>query len=201
MTKKPIAYIASIVVGLAMAAGAAYAQAIEKAGGTYEVDPAHTHVVFSINHIGFADTRGQFRKVSGTFMLDPDNLEKSGADIVIDTGSIDTNHGDRDDHLRTADFFDAEKFPTISFKSTRVKRTGESTAKLTGDVTLHGVTKPVTLDVVLRNAGPHPFDPKVYRTGWSAETTILRSDFGMEFGLPLIGDEVTLNFEVEGSRM
>ncbi|MBZ0218775.1 MAG: YceI family protein, partial [Fimbriimonadaceae bacterium] len=155
----------------------------------------------SVNHISFADTRGQFRKISGTYTLDPENLDNSSAEIVVEAASVDTVDEKRDTHLRTGDFFDVEKFPAITFKSTKVERTGDNTAKLTGDVTLHGITKPVTFDVVLRNAAPHPFQSEFFRTGWSATATIKRSDFGMKFGLPLIGDEVQLNIEVEGNRV
>ncbi len=193
--------IAGALFLAASIAGTAHAQSIAEAGGTYNVDPSHAHIAFTINHIGFADTRGQFRKISGEYMLDPDNLNNSHVEIVVEAGSVDTIDDKRDEHLRTADFFNAEKFPTISFKSTGIERTGDMTAKLTGDVTMLGVTKPVTFDVVLRNAAPHPFRNELFRTGWSATATIKRSDFGMSFGLPLIGDEVQLNIEIEGDRV
>lgn len=199
--KKIAGRLAGIAFLTATMFAPASAQSIKDAGGTYKVDPAHTHIAFAVNHISFADTRGQFRKISGEYTLDAENLENSSVNIVVQATSVDTIDEKRDDHLRTGDFFNVEKFPAISLKSTKIERTGDTTAKLTGDVTMLGVTKPVTFDVVLRNAAPHPFRGELFRTGWSATATIKRSEFGMNFGLPLIGDEVQLNIEVEGNRV
>lgn len=190
---------ASAFLGSATFLGA-QAESIGEAGGAYEIDPAHTHVVFTVNHLGFADTVGQFGSVSGTFNFDPDNVGGSNVEVTIDPASIDSNHEKRDEHLKGDDFFKSGEFPSITFVSTGIEKTGDNTATLTGDITMLGVTKPATLDVTFRNAGPHPFRKEIFRTGWSATTTIKRSDFGMGYGLPLIGDEVQLDIQVEASR-
>ena len=176
------------------------AETLAEAGGSYDIDPAHTHVAFKINHLGFADTMGQFGNVTGSFNFDAENISNSSVEVSVEVATIDSNHDKRDEHLQGDDFFKASEFPSITFVSTGIESTGDDTATMTGNVTMLGVTRSVTLDVTFRNAGPHPFNAEVFRTGWSATTVINRGDFGMAYGLPLIGEEVQLQIQVEGSR-
>jgi len=165
----------------------------------YTVDPAHTSVVFIINHAGFANLIGRFNTVAGDLTLDQDALENSTLSVTIDTGSVDTNHAKRDEHLTSPDFFNAREFPALTFRSTRVEKTGATTGTLHGDLTLLGVTRPVALDITVNKAGVSPAS-KLETAGFSARGTIKRSDFGMKYGVPAIGDEVTLLIEAEAVK-
>lgn len=166
---------------------------------TYTYDPAHTQVMFSVSHLGFSYSHGRFNKFSGQFMMDEQKPEGSSAEIAIDTGSIDMNSDAWDKHLKSADFFNVEKFPKMAFKSTKIVKTGEKTAEMTGDFTLLGVTKPVTMYVTLNKIGEHPMN-KNKMAGFSLTGKIKRSDFGMNYGLPMVGDDVAINVQVEGIR-
>lgn len=187
--------IISLVFALALLASA-QAQA---AADRYVYDPAHTQVMFSVSHLGFSFSHGKFLKFTGGFTFDQEKPETSMADIVIQTDSINMDSEAWDTHLKNADFFNVEKFPTMMFKSTKVEKTGEKTAAMTGDLTLLGVTKPVTLNVTFNGAGPHPMSKK-QAAGFSAKGTLKRSEFGMTNGLPMVGDDVNLMIEVEGVR-
>lgn len=166
----------------------------------YVIDPEHSNIVFLIDHLGFARMIGQFQSFAGEFVLDPAEVESSQVNVTIETASVDTDHEARDEHLRSPDFFNAVEFPEMTFKSREVERSGERTGKLIGDLTLLGATKRVTLHVTFNKAGPHPLDESAYVAGFSARGTIRRSDFGMKYGLPLVGDEVELMIEIEGRR-
>ena len=184
-----------------VAALAAFLLAASPALATpYVIDPGHTYVGFKVTHLGFSETYGTFDKVSATFDLNKDNPEKSSVDVDIKTASIDTRHEKRDEHLRGPDFFDAAKYPDITFKSTKVELTGDKTAKVTGNLTMHGVTKPVTLDVTLLAAGPYPLDKNVTAAGFNATTTIKRSDFGINAYVPMISDEVKITISTEARK-
>ncbi len=167
------------------------------AADSYTIDPSHTYPNFKIDHLGFSTLYGRFDKTSGRISMD--RAEGSGSvDIVIDAASIDTGHAKRDDHLRSPDFFNVMEFPQITFKSNRVKYVGDG-ASVTGDLTILGVTRSVTLDVPRINCGTHPFNKKQV-CGFNAITHFKRSDFGMNYGLPGIGDEVSLDIEVEAFK-
>lgn len=165
----------------------------------YVYDPAHTQIMFSVSHLGFSFSHGMFTKFSGGFTLDSEKPEESMADISIETGSVDLNSEAWETHMKSPDFFNVEKFPAMTFKSMKVERTGEKTAKMTGDLTLLGVTKPVTLDVTFNSTGVHPMN-KNNIAGFSLKGALKRSDFGMAYGLPNIGDDVQLDIQVEGIR-
>ncbi len=171
----------------------------QAAADKYIYDPAHTQVIFAASHLGFSFSHGTFNKFSGGFVFDQENPEASQADMVIETGSIDLNSEAWNTHMKSADFFNVEKFPTMVFKSTKVEKTGDRTANLTGDLTLLGVTRPVTLAVTFNKAGAHPMN-KNQVAGFSAAGTLKRSDFGMVYGLPNVGDDVQLIIQVEGIR-
>jgi polyisoprenoid-binding protein YceI len=159
-------------------------------------DPSHSAIVFEVDHLGFSTTHGMFRAFRVELDLDEASPARSKVAVTIDAASIDTNWEKRDEHLRSADFLDVATHPTITFTSTSVEPTGASTAKVTGDLTINGRTRPVTLDVVLRQLAPHPFT-QTRTAGFSATTTIKRSDFGIETYLPLVGDEIAIQIALE----
>ena len=168
----------------------------------WEFDPAHTGVHFKVRHLMVSSVRGDFEKVSGKIVYDEADVTKSSADITIDTGSINTRVAKRDEHLRSPDFLDAAKYPAITFKSKRVEKSGSGTLKMTGDLTIHGVTKEVSLTV----EGPTPAIKDMQgnaRVGGQATTKISRKDFGLawnkalETGGVVVGDEVEITIDVE----
>ena len=164
----------------------------------FTIDPAHTYVSFAINHLGFSTMRGKFNQQTGTMKYDPAG-KTAEVNIEIDAASIDTGHGKRDDHLRSPDFLNAVENPTITFKSTAATWNGDKLATVTGDLTILGVSKPVTLTVDAINCGEHPFNKK-YTCGFDATGSIKRSDFGVTYGVPNIGDEMELQIEVEAAQ-
>jgi polyisoprenoid-binding protein YceI len=172
------------------------------AASTWDIDTAHTTVTFSVRHMMVTNVHGTFTKVSGTVSLDDKDVSKSSLEITIDPASVDTRNEKRDAHLRSPDFFDVAKFPSITFKSTKVVAAGKGHLKVTGDLTLHGVTKPVTLD--LEGPTPEVLDPRGNaKMGASATTKINRSDYGMKPGMPMatggfvVSDEVPIAIDVE----
>lgn len=165
---------------------------------TYDLDPAHTYPNFTVSHLGFSTMHGQFGKTSG--MLEVDMAKKTGSvDVTIDAASVYTGFAKRDEHLRSPDFFNVAEFPTIAFKSTKVTFTSDKTADVDGNLTILGKSKPVKLTVSSIVCGVHPMNKKEM-CGFDAMTKVKRSEFGMNYGLPAIGDEVTIHFEVEGVK-
>lgn len=162
------------------------------------LDPTHTNITWSANHVGFSNPNGKFAKSSGVMFLDEVNPESSSVDVEIDMSGIITGFEDFDKHLKGADFFNVEKFKTAKFVSTKVEVLAKDIAKIHGNLTLLGVTKPVILEAKLNKIGRHPFTLKK-TAGFSATATIKRSDFGIKYGLSLVSDEVKIAFEVEGS--
>tara|TARA_R110002072_G_scaffold145791_1_gene292451 strand:- start:307 stop:942 length:636 start_codon:yes stop_codon:yes gene_type:complete len=165
----------------------------------YNFDKAHTQILFFVDHLGFSTSQGEFLGYDGSFDFDNEHPEKSSVDITIQSASIDMDDTPWDDHMKSKDFFNVEEFPTMTFKSTEIKVTGRETADITGDFTLLGITKPVTLKVKHNKSGKHAFSGK-YVSGFSATTQLKRSDFGMVYGLPMIGDDIDIRIEVEGIR-
>jgi polyisoprenoid-binding protein YceI len=166
---------------------------------SYKIDPAHTAVAFIVNHVGFSNVIGRFDTVGGDVTFDKDAVEKSVVNVTIDTTSVDTNHAKRDEHLRSPDFFNAKEFPKMTFKSTKIEKTGDKTGKLHGDLTMLGVTKPVVLDVTFNKDGVSPAS-KLETAGFSARGTVKRTEFGMKYGAPAIGDDIQLLIEVEAVK-
>jgi polyisoprenoid-binding protein YceI len=168
---------------------------------TWQLDPAHTAAQFSVRHLAVSTVRGGFTKTSGSALYDPANLGKSSIQVSIDAASVDTRVEKRDNDLRSPNFLDAQKYPTIRFQSKKVEAAGEGKLKVTGDLTIHGVTKEVVLDV----DGPtpaikDPMGPGRLRMGASATTKINRQDFGVS-GLPgIVGDEITITLDVEMTK-
>lgn len=165
---------------------------------SYTVDPAHTYVSFAVNHLGFSTMRGKFDKQSGTMSYDP-AAKKASVMIEIDASSVDTGHDKRDAHLSSPDFLNVVENPTITFKSTKAGWSGNKLSSVTGDLTIMGVSKSVTLNVTSINCGQHPFNKKDM-CGFDAETSIKRSDFGVNYGLPAIGEVLDLNIELEAVK-
>jgi polyisoprenoid-binding protein YceI len=160
--------------------------------GVYQVDPDHTQVVFTIGHLGFSEYTGMFTHPTGTLTLDPKNPAADKVDVSFPIAKVLTTSPELDKHLQSADFFDAAKYPTGRFVSTKVTATGDGSATIDGNLTLHGVTKPVTLDVRFVGAGDMVMGPPVPNIGFAATTTIKRSDFGISYGIPLVSDDVLL---------
>lgn len=192
--KRFLASAFSILVMSLSLPGTAHAQ-IE----TYSFDKVHTQILFFVNHLGFSHSQGEFLDFDGGFTFDRGEPEKSNVEVTIRTDSIDMDDEKWDAHMKNADFFNVEQYPTMHFKSTAITLTGKDTADITGDLTILGVTKPVTLSTKLNKVGPHPFGSK-YMAGLSASAHIKRSDFGMNYGLPMIGDDVEIRIEVEAVR-
>ena len=191
----------TVKLALALALGFASLQSSLRAD-EYVVDPSHTSVIFGISHLGYSFTYGRFNKVSGDFTLDPAKPEAASFTLAIDAGSIDTNDAKRDDHLRGPDFLNTGEFPVISFKSNKVdvQKEGETTVYVvSGDLTMHGETKPVTLNLQKLGEGPGPMGQD-FRTGFNCQTKLNRSEWGMTKMVPHIGDEVAVTISFEGVR-
>ena len=184
--------LTAIVFGLA--AGTASAEQER-----YVFDKAHTQILFFVSHLGFSMMQGEFHDYDGEFVFDRDDPSRSSVEVSIATASVDTDHEKLNEHLRTPDFFNSEAHPTMSFKSTSIERTGENSGRIIGDFTMLGVTRPLTLNVTFNKADVHPVN-KNYIAGFSGSTTIRRSDYGMTYSVPAVGDEVEVRLEVEGIR-
>ena len=182
------------------AAGAAQAQITTSPAavqaGTFKLDPAHGKITWSVTHFGFSTYIGQFSHVDGTLKLDPKALGAAALDVTVDANSLGTLNSALDTHLKSKDFLDVAAFPTATFKATKVTKTGEKTADIAGELTLHGVTKPVVVHAVFNQGGVNPLDKK-YELGFAGTAEITRSDFGIKAYVPQISDKVTLTIEAE----
>lgn len=168
----------------------------------YAVDASHTSVIFGISHLGFSYTYGRFNKVAGSYNLDEANPAASSFEMTLETASVDTGDAKRDEHLRKPDFFNANEFPQITFKSTEVSAKkndkGETVFEVTGDMTMHGVTRKVTLPLRLLKVGQGMQGEQ--RSGFLCETRLSRSEFGMTNMVPHIGDDVAVTISFEGVK-
>ncbi|GAA4763832.1 YceI family protein [Stakelama sediminis] len=160
------------------------------AAGTYSVDPDHTQAIFTVDHMGFTPLSGMIAGAKGALTIDPAHPGQAKVDVTFDVNNIEGGVEEFTHHLKTPDFFDAEKYPTIHFVSTKVVASGTH-ATITGNLTIHGVTKPVTLDATFMGAGTNPMNKKGY-IGFYGKTTIRRSDFGVGKYVPLVSDSVKL---------
>jgi polyisoprenoid-binding protein YceI len=169
----------------------------------YKIDGSHSSVGFSVRHLVISQVRGQFTNVAGTVAVDDKDLAKSTVEATIDAASISTQVADRDTHLKSPDFLDTAKYPTITFKSTKVAKAGKDALKVTGDLTMHGVTKPVVLAVTTTPEVKGMYGET--RRGFSATTKISRKDFGLTWNKlveagPAVGDEVVITLDLEAVK-
>lgn len=169
-----------------------------QAAETYTLDPYHTNLYWKANHFGFSNPSGKFGAVTGTVSLDEKNPAASVVDVTVNTGSVVTGIDLFNEHLRGANFFQSEKFPTAKFVSTKVDVTGKDMATVTGDLTLLGVTKPVTLNVTLNKIGENPIS-KLKTAGFTATGVVKRSEFGINYALPGVSDDVQLTIDAEAN--
>ena len=190
---------------LLTAALAFSANAIFAAPDSYTVDPSHSQVAFSYNHAGYSTTYGLFSGFEGEIVFDQEDPARSSVRVSIATEKMLTGWGDRDDQfLKSGDFFKTADHPAVTFASTSIEVTGEKTARISGDLTLNGVTKEVVLDAALNAVvDAYPFPPFGGKkaTGFSATTTLLRSEFGLGLFAPFIGDEVELRISIEAIKL
>ncbi len=190
--KKPVLLLFAMLVAVpAMAA-------------TYDIDPSHSSVSFKVKHLAISNVKGSFTSFNGTFDFEPGEPGSSAVEASIDLASVDTGNGDRDDHLRNADFFDVKNNPTMVFKSTGVKMDSEDEGKLMGTLTLNGKTLPVTLDLEVNGTVTDPWGND--RAGFSVSGKIDRRDWGLTYGKAMesgglvIGHDVKITLEVEGIK-
>ena len=168
------------------------------AGVSYKLDPTHTNVLASWSHFGFSHPSAHFGAVDGTLVYDEKHVAKSSVEVTLPLSGLDSFVPKLDAHLKSADFFDAEKFPAITFKSTKVEDLGGGKLRITGDLTVKGTTRPVVLAAQLNKAGDHPMTKRP-TVGFDATTTIKRSEFGVGAYVPNVGDEITLRITTEAS--
>jgi len=189
-----VALTAGLAAGLALPASAATT--------TFQIDPRHSSAEFAVTHLMISTVRGEFHGVTGTIVIDDQDITKSTVEATIDATTVDTREPDRDKHLKSPDFFDVAKYPTITFKSTKVEQAGPGKLRVTGDLTIRGVTKQAVLEV----SSPKPAikDPwGLQRTGASASTKVNRQDFGvawnksLDSGGVVVGDEVAITIDLE----
>lgn len=183
----------ALAAALAVASSAAFAAPV-----TYTIDPTHTDVIASWSHLGFSNPVAHFGQVDGAITYDPQNMGASSVAVTIPLAGMSSHVEAFDKHLRSADLFEADKHPDIIFKSTKVEAAGEGRLRVTGDLTVKGVTKPAVLDVTLNKVGEHPMK-KVPTIGFDATTTLKRSDFGIAYAVPAVSDEIRIRITTEAS--
>lgn len=194
----PAAAAADTSAAVAIATDAADETVAPIAGvsGTYIIDPTHTDVVAQWSHFGFSNPIAHFGQVEGQIVYDADNVGASSVQVTLPLAGLDSHVAKFDEHLRSADFFDAAKFPNATFKSTQVEAAGTNKLKVTGDLTIKDITKPVVLDVTINNFGLQPMAKRA-AAGFDAVATIKRSDFGVGAYAPNVSDEVQLRLTTE----
>lgn len=180
------------------AAAAPAAEAIQIASGTYKLDPSHTDVLVQWNHMGFSNPSAHFGNAEGTLVFDSADVTKSTVEVKLPLSGLNSFTAKFDEHLKSADFFDAAKFPAATFKSTKVEAAGTNKLTVTGDLTIKDITKPIVLHVTINGGGEHPM-AKVPAAGFDATTTIKRTDFGVGAYAPNVSDEVKVRITTEAT--
>ena len=190
--------ILASAVSLALTGVASAAE--DNGSGTYQFDTKgdHQFIMFKISHLGYSWLYGRFNEFDGQFTYDAENPEKSSVSVTIDTASVDSNHAERDKHLRSEDFLYVDEYPQASFKSKRIEMQGDGEADIIGDLTLRGVTREVTLDAEMIGHGADPWGG--YRMGFEAETELRLKDFGIPMDLGPTSETVEMIISVEGVR-
>lgn len=184
---------ALIFIGFSLALGLAAPASAEP----YVLDKSHAQITFSASHLGFSMVHGQFRRFDAQIDFNPEAVEDTRVRFVIDAASVDTNWPRRDDDLRSKNFLNTDVFPEIVFVSKSVSPSGGSSAKITGDLTILGVTREITLDTKLNKIGPSPFDPERQIAGFTATGIIDRRDFGMTYAAPAVGAILPIRIDLE----
>ena len=183
---------------LALAALLAAATSVQAAPVTYKLDPHHTMVLFSWNHFGYSNPTADIGLGEGTVVFDEQHPAQSSVEVTLPLAKLDTHVSALDQHLKEPDFFDAAKYPVVTFKSSKVQPLGNHRFKVTGDLSVHGVTRSIVLDATLNKIGPHPMS-KAQSIGFDATATLKRSDFGVGAYVPKVSDEVHVRITTEGS--
>jgi polyisoprenoid-binding protein YceI len=183
---------------LALAGLLGAAVSVQAAPVTYKLDPAHTMVLFSWNHFGYSNPTANFGLGEGTLVFDEQHPANSSVEVTLPLANLDSHVPALDEHLKKPDFLDAGKYPTVTFKSTAVESLGGNKFKVTGDLTVHGMTRPVVLDATLNKVGPHPMS-KAPSIGFDATASIKRSDFGVGAYVPNVSDELSIRITTAGS--
>ena len=168
------------------------------AADTYKIDPVHSNALFEVRHLTVNDFIGRFNGVSGTIVFDGENASNSSVEVEIDANSVDTHSQRRDGHIKSPDFLNAAQFPKLTFKSSSVEKTGDNTYQVSGDLTIRGVTKPLSVEVVHVGSA----DTRMgYRSGFSASFTVNRRDFNVNYGSKeIVSDELTITLNIESVR-
>jgi polyisoprenoid-binding protein YceI len=170
----------------------------------WNIDVAHSTAEFSIRHLMISTVKGRFSDIEGYIEGEPENLESGSVSVSLDVSTVDTRQSDRDTHLRSADFFDVEKFPKMTFQSTKITPSGNNRYQVSGDLTIHGVTRAETFDVTFEGRAKDPWGGE--RAGFSGSATINRKDYGLQWNVALeaggvmVGDQVKINVEIEAVR-
>lgn len=164
--------------------------------GAYTIDKTHAAINWHVNHLGFSTYQGRFEEFDAALNYNADDPTESALSVTIPVENVDSGVAELDEHLQSDDFFNAAEYPEITFEATDIEITGDGSGKITGDLSMHGVTKPVTLDAELVGAGTHPVNEK-YVVGFSGTTTIKRSEWGMDSYTPAVGDDITLEISAE----
>lgn len=178
--------------------------AVPAVAADYQIDTSHSSVNFQIKHLAISKVNGAFLDFTGTFSYDPADPAATRAEAVIQVASVDTGNEKRDEHLRNSDFFDVEKFPTMTFKTTSVKMGSATEGQVTGDLTMHGVTRPVTLELEIHGTATDPWGNE--RVGASLSGTVPRKEWGLTYNAPLeagglvLGEDVKISLEIEGIK-
>ena len=183
---------------LALAGLLATGTAVQAAPVTYTLDPGHTMVLFSWNHFGYSNPTANLGLSQGTLVYDPAAPTKATVEVTLPLSALDTHVPALDEHLKKPDFLDADQYPVVTFQSTEVQPLGGNKFKVTGNLTVHGVTRPVVLDATLNRVGPHPMG-KAQSIGFDATATLKRSEFGVGAYVPNVSDEVHVRITTEGS--
>lgn len=185
-----------LIRSIALASALAFAPAA--ASAAWQLDPAHSTVVFEVGHLGYSDVTGVFSKIEADIeSFDPENLESASFSVTIDATSLTTFWEARDEHIRGGDFLDVENYPEITFTSTEITRTGENTAEVTGDLTIKDVTKPVTLQAQINKIAPSPMNPEMRAAGFTLTGEIDRTEFGVDAYAPAVGAVLPVTINVE----
>lgn len=183
---------------LLMLIGMAGMSQLADAADTYEVDASHSMIIFRAKHMGVSYNYGRFNEFSGNLAVDETDAANSMIELEVKAASVDTGNEKRDQHLRSPDFFNAKQFPVITFKSTEVKKVDEDTLEVTGDLGLHGVKKSVTVEVAITGKGKNQQGTALI--GFETTFTIKRSEFGMDYGLGAVSDDIRITVSVEGMK-